>query len=212
MRLTMTMFLSMDGIYQGPGGPEEDTRGGFTQGGWVVPYFDDDAGQLVTRWFAAADAFLLGRRTYEIFAGAWPTVTDPADPVAAKLNRQPKYVVSNTLASAGWEPTTVLKGDPVEQVAKLKEQPGDELQIHGSGRLAQTLMAYGLIDEYRLWVFPVVLGAGYRLFADGCPPAALKLVETRTTGSGVVVHVYQPAGAPTYGTVVLDEGGVSFDR
>jgi dihydrofolate reductase len=201
MDLTLTTFLSLDGVMQSPGGPEEDPSGGFTQGGWLVPYADQDMGTFVSEWFGKAGAFLLGRRTYEIFKSYWPRQTDPNDPVASRLNSLPKYVVSTTLERADWEPTSIVSGNVVEEVAKLKQQPGGELQVHGSGALARTLIDNGLVDEYRLWVYPVVLGQGRRLFSDGVTPTALSLVETRTTSTGVAVHVYRPAGKPTYATV-----------
>jgi dihydrofolate reductase len=202
MKLTMTTFLSLDGVMQGPGGPEEDRSNGFDQGGWLVPYADDDMGKLVSDWFAAADAFLLGRKTYEIFAAYWPNITDQTDPVATKLNSLPKYVVSNTLDKVEWSNSTLIRGDAVEEeITKLKQQPGNELQIHGSGHLARTLMARDLIDEYRLWIYPVVLGSGRRLFQDGIMPTALRLIDTKTTSTGVVIHVYEPAGRPTYGSI-----------
>jgi dihydrofolate reductase len=205
VKITLTTFLSVDGIMQGPGGPTEDRSDGFDRGGWLVPYADDDMGRFVTEWFAAADGFVLGRKTYEIFAAYWPRVTDPNHPVATKLNTLPKYVASKTLSKVDWHNATLIKGDVADEAAKLKKQPGRELQIHGSGALARTLMAHDLIDEYRLWIFPVVLGIGKRLFADGAVPAALKLVDTRTTSSGVVIHVYQPAGKPVYGSFALDK-------
>jgi dihydrofolate reductase len=204
MRLTLTTFLTLDGIMQGPGSPEEDPSGGFDQGGWLVPYADEGMGRFVDETFAAADAFLLGRRTYEIFAAFWPQVTDEANPVATKLNTLPKYVASTTLDTLGWEGSTLLRGDVAEEVAELKRQPGNELQVHGSGHLAQTLMEHQLIDEYRLLIYPVVLGAGKRLFRDGVTPAALRLTHTRSTDSGIAIHVYEPTGKPTYGSFALE--------
>lgn len=202
--LTLTTFLSLDGVMQAPGGPDEDTSGGFGMGGWLVPYADADMVTFMEETFARVEAFVLGRRTYEIFAAHWPRVTDPDDPIASRLNNLPKYVASTTMDRADWHNTTVLGEDVVRRVAALKQQMSGELQIHGSGVLAQSLMAHDLIDEYRLLIYPVVLGAGKRLFADGAPPTALELTRSMTTSTGVAIHTYKWLGRPTYGTFELD--------
>jgi dihydrofolate reductase len=204
MRLTLHTFLTVDGVMQAPGGPDEDPDGRFEHGGWSFPYGDQDFGAAMVGWFAHADAFLLGRKTYEIFSGHWPKVTDAADPIASKLNGLPKYVASTTLEAVDWNNSSLLGGDVAAQVAKLKEQPGDELQVHGSGGLAQTLMAHDLIDEYRLLFFPVHLGSGKKLFRDGSAAGALQLISTSTTGTGVVIATYRPEGAVRHGTYALD--------
>jgi dihydrofolate reductase len=204
MRVTLTTFLSVDGVMQGPGGPNEDRSGGFDRGGWLVPHFDDDTGRFMAEVFDQVDAFLLGRRTYEIFAASWPKVTDPDDPIAGRLNTLPKYVASTTLGSADWNNTTIIKGDVADEVARLKEKPGRELQVHGSGTLARTLIENDLVDEFRLLVFPVIVGAGRRLFADAGVATGLRLVDSRTTGSGVAINVYQRTGRPEFGAFELD--------
>jgi dihydrofolate reductase len=204
MRLTITMFLTLDGIIQAPGAPDEDRRGGFTHGGWQAPYYDDLTGRTIAAWYRNADAFLLGRRTYEIFAAYWPQVTNPDDVIAARLNTKPKYVASRTLTTADWPTTTVLGDDLVDQVRRLKAQPGNELQVHGSGRLVGTLIEHGLIDEYRLLIYPLVLGSGQRLFTDSML-AALRLVDSKTTSTGALIATYVPAGDPSYGSFPLDE-------
>ncbi|MCF6469180.1 dihydrofolate reductase [Nonomuraea sp. MG754425] len=199
MKITLATYLSLDGVMQAPGMPGEDLRGGFTHGGWQHPFADEELETFTTEWFAEADAFLLGRRTYEIFAAHWPTVTDPGNAVAARLNALPKYVVSTTLDAVGWHNATLIGSDVLKEVAELKAKPGRELQIHGSGALAQSLLDAGLIDELRLWNYPVVLGSGRRLFEPGRKATSLRLLESRTTGSGCVVNVYQPVGDATYG-------------
>jgi dihydrofolate reductase len=204
-KLIVTTFLSLDGVMQAPGGPEEDREGGFEHGGWLVPYADEDLGRIVTAWIEEADGFLLGRKTYNIFAAHWPRITDPADRVARALNSRPKYVASRTLDKAEWNNSAVIKANVAEEVAKLKRQPGKELQVHGSGDLAQTLIKNDLIDEYRLWFFPVVLGTGKRLFAAGSLSAALKLLDTKTTSTGVLVNTYVRVGKPRYGSFALDQ-------
>jgi dihydrofolate reductase len=205
MKLSLTTFLTLDGVYQGPGGPTEDTSGGFTQGGWLVPFFDEDLGVYMNNIFGPAEGFVLGRKTYDIFAAAWPLMNDPNDPVGSKLNSLPKYVASATLTSAEWENSTILGGDVVAEVAKLKEQPGAELQIHGSGNLAQTLFDANLIDVFHLIVFPVVLGTGKRLFGDGRTPSSLKLTDLRSSASGVTMQTFEYNGVPTYGEVEIPE-------
>ena len=205
MRLTLQTFLTLDGVMQAPGGPDEDRDGQFAYGGWSFPYGDADFGAAVSGWFDHASAFLLGRRTYELFASHWPKVTDPADPIASRLNALPKYVASATLRAPDWPGTQVLGGDVAAEVARLKEQPGDEFQVHGSGALAQTLMEHNLIDEYRLFYFPVHVGAGKRLFRDATPAAGLRLVRSTTTGAGVVIASYEPAGPVRTGSYALDE-------
>ncbi len=205
MRLTLHTFVTLDGVMQAPGGPDEDPEGGFAHGGWSFPYGDEDFGTAMTGWFGNADAFLLGRKTYEIFSGYWPRVTDPGDPIAVALNTLPKFVASTTLSSVSWHNSALLGGDVAAEVAKLKERPGNELQLHGSGGLAQTLIEANLIDEYRLLIFPVHLGAGKKLFRDGAPAAALRLIDATTTSTGVVIARYAPDGAARYGSYALDE-------
>ncbi|MEU3301787.1 dihydrofolate reductase family protein [Streptomyces sp. NPDC006678] len=204
-QLTLTQFITLDGVYQAPGGPNEDTRGGFTHGGWSYPYADDDFSVFMTGVFDRVGGFLLGRRTYDIFAGAWPRVTDENDPIASRLNSLPKYVVSTTLEKAEWNNSTIVSGNVAEEVARLKRRTEGELQIHGSGALARSLMAHDLIDEFHLLVHPVVLGAGMRLFADGAPPTRFELAASSTTSTGVAIHTYRTAGRPEYGAFELAE-------
>lgn len=205
MRLTLHTFLTLDGVMQAPGGPDEDPDGAFPYGGWSFRYGDQDFGATMAGWFSQASAFLLGRKTYEIFRGYWPRVTDPGNPIAGPLNSLPKYVASTTLKSLDWPNSVLLRGDVAAEVAKLKDQPGDELQVHGSGGLAQTLINHDLVDEYRLLVFPVHLGAGKKLFRDGAKAAALRLAGARTTDAGVVIAVYQPAGPVQLGSYADDQ-------
>lgn len=202
-KLTMTTFVSLDGVAQAPGGPEEDPSSGFEQGGWLVPFADEDMGEIMTEWFSHAGGFVLGRTTYEIFAGYWPHVGDD-NPVANPLNRLPKYVASTTLDHVEWNNATLLEGDAADAVAALKDGDGADLQVHGSIGFAQTLMAHNLIDVYRLWVYPVVLGHGKRLFRDGLP-TTLRLIDHVRTSTGVVVLTYEPAGPPEYGSFALDQ-------
>jgi dihydrofolate reductase len=201
VQLTVTTFLSVDGVYQGPGGPEEDRRDGFDRGGWLVPHFDEATGQFMDEVFREVDAFLLGRRTYEIFAASWPNATDPNDPVANALNTLPKYVASSTLANPEWANTTVLEGDLASAVRSLKERDGSELQVHGSGKLVQFLLANDLVDRLNLLVFPVIVGAGRRLFPDRGIATGLALEESRSTPSGVAISVYRPSGRPEFGSI-----------
>jgi len=204
--LTIATFMTLDGVMQAPGGPDEDRDGGFEHGGWSFPYFSEDMGEVINDAFAKAEAILLGRRTYEIFAASWPNFPDKNDPVASRLNTLPKYVVSTTLETADWEPTTIIRGDIPAEVAKLKRQYAGEIQVHGSAGLAQTLHTHGLIDEYRLFIEPVVLGTGKRLFEPGAAPTALRLVESRPMGNAAVLATYKPAGKPTYGEFQMEEG------
>ena len=191
-KIIVGAFVSLDGVMQAPGDSQEDMEGGFSQGGWQMPYFDADAGKIMDEYIAATEALLLGRKTYQIFAAYWPTApTD--DTIAKKFNSVPKYVVSTTLDNAEWNNSTLIKRNVAEEVAKLKQQPGSGiLSVTGSGKLAQTLMKHNLVDEYELWIHPLVLGSGKRLFEDGVVPSNLKLVNTRKTGSGVSILTYQP--------------------
>ena len=200
MKLTLTQFVTLDGVMQAPGGPSEDPSGGFEYGGWIYPYADG-FDSTIPDAFAEADAFLLGRRTYEIFASYWPKQTDPEDPIAGPLNRLPKYVASRTLQSADWNGSELLRGDVVEAVRELKARPGRELQVHGSGGFVQTLIEHDLIDLYRILIFPLTLGSGRRLFAEGTRPAALKLVSSRTSANGATINLYEPSGEPRFGTM-----------
>ncbi|MEU4998043.1 dihydrofolate reductase family protein [Streptomyces sp. NPDC021622] len=198
MKLVVQEFLSLDGVSQGPGAPDEDTSDGFTRGGWFVPHLDAEFERLAGTWLGEADAFLFGRRTYQNFARDWPKMTD--HPAAGILNGLPKYVASQSLTRADWDPTTILSGDVPAQVAELKRRPGRELQIHGSARLAQSLLAAGLVDTLRIAIAPVVVGSGRRLFPDGGAPAGLRLVGHQTTPGGLSVHTFESTGLPEYGT------------
>ena len=201
--LTLTTFLTLDGVMQAPGAPDEDTSGGFPYGGWLVPHFDDDGGRIMVEIFSKADAFLLGRTTYDIFSAYWPRVTDPNDVIASRLNSLPKFVASNTKSAFTWNQSSHLP-DVTKGVAELKKRFSREVQVHGSCGLAQTLIKNDLIDEYRLMTFPVVLGTGKRLFGAGAAPAMLKLVSSTTTSKGVVVSVYRRGEAFKTGSFALD--------
>jgi dihydrofolate reductase len=207
MRLVFMTFISIDGVTQGPGSPDEDTSNGFDRGGWFVPHLDETFVRIVEGWTQAADAYLFGRRTYTAFAEAWPNMPDPDDPVAKSLNGAQKYVASTTLddSDASWGPVTVLRGDVVAAVSQLKEQPGRELQIHGSTTLGRALLDAGIVDELRLVVAPVIVGDGRRLFERSDHSTGLRLVEATTTPGGLAVHVYAvegPAAAGTYDPTV----------
>jgi dihydrofolate reductase len=200
--LTITTFLTLDGVMQAPGGPGEDSSGGFPYGGWLVPHADADMGSTMDAIFAKADAFLLGRTTYDIFAAYWPKVTDPTEPVAAALNSLPKFVASRTRSTFEWNATTHLPA-VAKGVAELKARFQREVQVHGSCGLAQTLIMSDLIDEYRLLTFPVTLGTGKRLFGEGTVPASLSLVSSHITSKGVVVSTSRRGDGFTTGTFAL---------
>ncbi len=206
-KLVVGTFLTMDGVMQAPGGPDEDRDGGFDHGGWSVKYWDDMMGKLIVEQMPEPDALLLGRRTYEIFAAHWPRVTDSGDTVAAKLNSMRKYVASRTLRKVEWHNSSLLTGDAATAVARLKEQAGGPILVQGSSNLLQTLLRHDLVDEFRLWVFPVVVGRGKRLFGDGTLPGAFRLVDTKTSSTGVVIHRYERAGKLERGSFAVDERG-----
>jgi dihydrofolate reductase len=200
MKLTATTFVTLDGVMQAPGGPDEDRSGGFEHGGWSFIFADEDFGRLVAQRFELADAFLLGRRTYDIFAAYWPKVTDEDHPIASRLNALPKYVASRSARELDWPGARLLEGDVVAAVRELKDRPGRELQVHGSGDLLQTLMAADLVDEHRVYVYPVVVGSGRRLFEEGGPPRMLRHIETTTTAAGVIVSAYERGGPLVVGS------------
>jgi dihydrofolate reductase len=204
MKLTTITHVSVDGVMQGLGGPDEDRRGGFERGGWAGPLFDNEATTFLNQVFQRADAFLLGRWTYETFAGSWGVMGDSVNPIAVALNTRPKYVASNTLTDPQWAETTVLSGDVAAAIGELTAKPAGELQVHGSGSLVRWLFDNQLVDEITLLTYPVVLGQGTRLFPDTGPDTALDLVDSRSTPSGVIIQVYRPAGRPQYATATAD--------
>lgn len=194
MQIAITAFVTLDGVSQGPGSSTEDTSDGFSRGGWFVPHLDQTFVQRASEWLDSADGLLFGRRTYTSFARDWPAVTDPEDPFAERMNSLPKYVVSNTIETGDWAPTTVLRGDSATAVRKLKAQPGRELQIHGSARLGSSLLAAGVVDKVRLVVTPTVLGAGRPQFPHPGSATGLRLVRHEATPSGLVLLEYDVTG------------------
>jgi dihydrofolate reductase len=202
MKLTTTTMVTVDGVMQGLGGPDEDRRGGFERGGWVTPYADDETMGFLNEVYGRADAFLFGRQTYEIFASSWGTWDDPGDsPIWTALNTRPKYVASTTLAEPKWANTTVFSGDLAAAIRELKAKEEGELQVHGSGVLVRWLLENDLVDEINLITIPVVVGQGTRLFPDTGPDIALELVGSQAfTPSGVSIQVYRPTGRPKYET------------
>jgi len=200
-KIVVNAFLTLDGVMQAPGGPEEDREGGFQHGGWQAPYTDEAVMRLIVDGVKDADGFLLGRKTYDIFSSYWPKVTDPANPIATALNARPKYVLSRTLDRVTWNNSSLIRGDAVAELRKLRQQPGRTVHTWGSTDALQTLLKNDLIDEYRLFIYPLVLGSGKRLFAGGTVPAALKQVEVVTTGKGPTFYRFERGGKPEYGTM-----------
>jgi dihydrofolate reductase len=198
MKLTATMMLTLDGVYQGPGGPDEDRRGGFERGGWTDAYADKDMWSFLTSWFERADALLLGRRTWEIWEPYWPNHDD--NELGHIINVLPKYVPSTTLKDPSWPNTHVIDGDVEAAIRDLKAKPGNELQVHGSGELLRWLLDRDLVDELNLRIYPVIVGDGLRLFPERGQTHNLELVESRATSTGVMLQSYRPAGRATFGT------------
>ena len=204
-KLVVLTFVTLDGVMQAPGGPEEDTTGGFEYGGWTAPYFDESAGKLMSEQMSMEFDLLLGRKTYEIFASYWPHVKEDAPgngEIAAKFNKCNKYVASKTLEKLDWQNSTILKGDAVAEIKKLKAQEGPELQVYGSGNLIQTLLKNDLIDELRLKIFPITLGKGKTLFAEGTIPSSFKLLGSNATETGVIFATYRREGQVKTGSLV----------
>jgi dihydrofolate reductase len=200
MKLTTTTQVSVDGVMQGPGGRDEDRSGGFERGGWAMGLFDSEVMTFVNGVYQRADAFLFGRRTYELFAGYWGVREDLGHPVAGALNTRPKYVASNTLTEPRWADTTVLSGDLAAAIGELKAKPAGELQVHGSGILTRWLLEHDLVDEMNLLIVPVLVGQGTRLFPDDGPDIALELVDSQAFPKGTTLQIYRPTGRPHYAT------------
>jgi dihydrofolate reductase len=201
-KLIVSTFLSLDGVMQAPGGPGEDDSDGFGLGGWSVNYWDEQMGQVMGEAMSAPFDLVLGRKTYDIFAAYWPHAPEEAG--AKPLNEATKYVASRGHPTLEWSRSVLIEGDAAEGIAALKQSDGPELQVHGSGNLVQTLLRHRLIDQYRLWVFPLVIGSGKRLFADGAVPAGLKLVDSKVSTTGVVIGTYEPAGEIETGSFAPD--------
>jgi dihydrofolate reductase len=209
-KLTAASFISLDGVMQAPGGPDEDTSGGFKHGGWLVPHADEGMGAAIMEIFPRASAFLLGRGTYDIFAASWPKVTDPNDPVAVKLNGLPKHVASRSRSSFDWNNSTHIP-DVARDVPELKARYDGEIQVHGSPGLLQTLIEQDLIDEYNIFIFPVVLGSGKRLFGAGAMPGTMKLIKSTTTENGTIIATFERGGPLKTGEFDVDEETGSMD-
>jgi dihydrofolate reductase len=201
-KLIVSTFLTLDGVMQAPGGPEEDDSGSFAHGGWSVNYWDEQMGQVMGEAMSAPFDLVLGRKTYDIFAAHWPHATD--DPGAKPLNEATKYVASRSHPSLDWSNSVLIETDAAVGIAALRKEDGPELQVLGSGNLIQTLLRHNLVDEYRLWVFPLVIGSGKRLFAEGTIPSGLKLVDSKVSTTGVVIGTYEPAGEIVTGSFALD--------
>jgi dihydrofolate reductase len=201
-KLIVQTFLTLDGVMQAPGGPEEDDSGGFAQGGWSVNYWDEQMGQVMDEATSTPFAMVLGRRTYDIMAAHWPHA--PEETGAKTFNDATKHVASRSHPRLEWSNSVLIDGDAAEGLAALKQEDGPELQVHGSGNLIQTLLRHNLVDEFRLWVFPLVIGSGKRLFAEGTIPSGLKLVDSKVSTTGVVMGTYESAGEIVTGSFALD--------
>ena len=206
MKLTVTTFITLDGVMQSPGSPDEDRSNGFELGGWLVPFVDEGMGRAITDIFSRTDEVLLGRTTYDMMYPYWSTFPDQDDVVAAALNNLPKHVATSRPDTLEWTNSQPIRGDVVEEVRELKQRPGGELQVHGSHGLLQTLIRAGLVDEFNLFTYPVVLGDGKRLFESGTIPTSMQYQSSDITSSGVVVASYVPTGPPTLLVLPPNEG------
>jgi dihydrofolate reductase len=210
MKLTVTTFITLDGVMQGAGAPDEDRSNGFNLGGWVIPFADEDFGQIITDIFSRADEIVLGRTTYNDMYAYWSQVTDTEDVVAVALNTLPKHVATTRSDPLEWENSHPLEGDVIAAVRELKDRPGRELQVHGSHGLVQTLLQDGLVDAFNILTFPVVLGEGKRLFGDGTVPTSMRLVSSEVTDKGVIFAIYEPTGPVVQQSAVVEDGRVAI--